>query len=120
MITFNIPRGKRPRLTKGDYRLLTFIADYKATHERQSPSIRQIMAALGYSSTSVVSYNLNRLVNNGYLRKGQGARALSLVDEAAPILVTESAATPRNTLVIASDQLEPGRRYIVTISEAAE
>jgi SOS-response transcriptional repressor LexA len=121
MITFNIPRGKRPRLTETDRRLLAFIREHKAAHEGQAPSIRQIMTALGLSSTSVVSYAINRLIENGYLRKGRGARAISLVDDAPPPLFSvQEVATPRATLVIASEQLEPGKRYIVTISEATE
>lgn len=121
MTTLTFSRGKRPRLTETDRRLLAFIRQHKQANEGQAPSIRQIMAALCLSSTSVVSYNLNRLIENGYLRKGRDARALSLVDDAPPPLFSvEEVATPRNTLVIASDQLEPGKRYVVTISEAAE
>jgi SOS-response transcriptional repressor LexA len=101
--------------------MLNYIAEYKAANKQQAPSIRQIMAALGLSSTSVVNYSLNRLVENGYLRKGRGARSISLVDDAPqPLFSVQEVATVRSTLVIASDQLEPGRRYIVTISEAAE
>lgn len=121
MNTITVSRGKRPRLTETDRRLLAFIREHKTAHEGQAPSIRQIMAALCLSSTSVVSYNLNRLVENGYLRKGHGARAISLVDDAPPPLFSvQEVATVRSTLVIASDQLEPGKRYVVTISEAAE
>jgi len=121
MTTITFSRGKRPRLTDTDRRLLAFIREHKAAHEGQAPSIRQIMAALCLSSTSVVNYHICQLVRDGYLRKGRGARALSLVDDAPPPLFSvQEVATVRSTLVIASDQLEPGRRYIVTISEAAE
>lgn len=121
MTTLTFSRDKRPRLTETDRRLLAFIREHKAANEGQSPSIRQIMAALCLSSTSVVSYNLNRLVENGYLRKGHGARAISLVDDAPPpLFIAYETATTRNTLVIASEQLELGKRYVVTISEAAE
>lgn len=121
MTTITFSRGKRPRLTETDRRLLAFIREHKAAHEGQAPSIRQIMAALCLSSTSVVSYNLNRLVENGYLRKGQGARALALVDDAPlPLFIAYETATPRATLVIASDQLEPGKRYVVFVTEVSE
>lgn len=121
MTTFALPRGKRPRLTETDRRLLAFIREHKAAHEGQAPSIRQIMATLGLSSTSVVSYAINRLIENGYLRKGHGARAISLVDdEERPLFIAHPIASPNGTLVIASGELKPGKRYEVMVSEAAE
>ena len=45
------------------------------------PSIREIMAALGISSTSVVNYNLNALVREGAItRNKELARGIKLVD----------------------------------------
>lgn len=120
MTTFALPRGKRPRLTAMDRQMLEFIIWHKREYGGQAPSIREMMRGLGYSSTSVVSYRIGRLCEGGYLRKGEGARAIFLADETPPLFSVQEVATPRSTLVIASDQLEPGRRYIVTISEATE
>lgn len=61
------------RLTERQVRILAFIAAY-VDREGYSPSSREIVAACGISSTSVVSYNLQNLVRDGYLRTGGPAK----------------------------------------------
>jgi repressor LexA len=66
--------------------ILEFLSAY--FHENgYPPSIREIGAAVGISSTSVVAYNLRRLEEKGYLRRDQevsrGLRLTSLAPEQA-------------------------------------
>jgi repressor LexA len=60
------------------------ILDYIRSFIRKNeypPSIREIMNTLGISSTSVVNYNLNALVREGYItRHKELARGIRLVD----------------------------------------
>lgn len=50
-----------------------------------APSVRDIMADLGYKSTSTVHMYLNRLDTLGYIRKEDGkSRAISVVNEDMP------------------------------------
>lgn len=66
-----------------------------------APSVRDIMADLGYKSTSTVHMYLNRLDTLGYIRKEDGkSRAISVVNEdmptviAVPVLGTVTAGQP--------------------------
>lgn len=55
--------------------ILAFIIAYKQKHDGTSPSLREIGAGCGISSTSVVSYNLALLDERGdIVLKGKGAR----------------------------------------------
>lgn len=54
--------------------LLTFISEYVRT-EGTSPTIREMMEACDIPSTSIVDYNLNRLVAHGYIVRSQDGRA---------------------------------------------
>jgi len=54
------------KLTDRQRRILDYIQDF-STENGYPPSIRQIGASVGISSTSVVNYNLNRLVEEGFL-----------------------------------------------------
>ncbi len=51
------------KLTDRQRRILDYIQDF-STENGYPPSIRQIGASVGISSTSVVNYNLNRLVED--------------------------------------------------------
>ncbi|MCJ7512056.1 MAG: transcriptional repressor LexA [Anaerolineales bacterium] len=69
------------KLSDRQRRVLEFIQRY---HEEAGypPSIREIGRAVGISSTSVVNYNLNRLVEEGYLDRQQNvSRGLRLTDK---------------------------------------
>ncbi len=58
------------RLSDRQRRMLDFIRHF-SDENGYPPSIRDIGKAVGISSTSVVNYNLNRLVEEGYVRRDQ-------------------------------------------------
>jgi repressor LexA len=61
-------------------RMLEFIQRF-GDDSGYPPSIREIGAAVGISSTSVVNYNLNRLVEEGYLDRDQNvSRGIRLTE----------------------------------------
>jgi repressor LexA len=63
--------------------MLDYIQEF-STENGYPPSIRQIGAAVGISSTSVVNYNLNRLVDEGYLHRDQNvSRGIRLSEKFA-------------------------------------
>ena len=69
------------KLSDRQRRMLEFIERYHAD-AGYPPSIREIGEAVGISSTSVVNYNLNRLVEEGYLDRQQNvSRGLRLTDK---------------------------------------
>ncbi len=71
------------KLSDRQSRMLDYIQDF-STENGYPPSIRQIGAAVGISSTSVVNYNLNRLVEEGYLHRDQNvSRGIRLSEKFA-------------------------------------
>lgn len=50
-------------------RVFSFIVKYKKSHDGNSPTIREIGSACGVSSTSVVNYYLNKLEEDGLIRR---------------------------------------------------
>jgi repressor LexA len=69
------------KLTDRQIRILDYIQEFN-TENGYPPSIRQIGKSVGISSTSVVNYNLNRLVDEGYLSRDQNvSRGLRLTDK---------------------------------------
>lgn len=68
-------------LTERQRRMLEFIQRF--TEENgYPPSIREIGNAVGITSTSVVNYNLNRLVEEGYLGRDQNvSRGIRLTEK---------------------------------------
>lgn len=70
------------KLSERQQKILNFMHDYMQ-EQGYPPTIREIGNATGINSTSVVNYNLNKLVDAGYLdRSGKVSRGLRLV---API-----------------------------------
>jgi repressor LexA len=66
------------RLSERQQKILAFLGDY-VEENGYPPSIREIGAAAGISSTSVVSYNLRRLEQGGYItRQPDVSRGLRL------------------------------------------
>lgn len=64
------------------YRILSFIHEHTSEHG-YVPSIREICRAVEINSTSVVNYNLERLVSRGFLIRTPGkARAFALTGAA--------------------------------------
>jgi repressor LexA len=64
--------------------MLRFIRQFAGEHGRP-PTVRDIQKALAISSTSVVAYNLNQLVEKGELRRNPNiSRGIELPDAPAP------------------------------------
>jgi repressor LexA len=69
----------RTKLSERQRNILRFIENHLENHGFP-PTIRQIGKATGIESTSVVNYNLNKLVSAGYLsREARASRGLRLV-----------------------------------------
>ena len=71
----------KAKLTDRQRKILEFIQEF-SDDNGYPPSIREIGSAVEISSTSVVNYNLNRLVEEGYLLRDQNvSRGLRLTDK---------------------------------------
>lgn len=69
------------KLSDRQRRMLDFILSFSG-ESGYPPSIREIGRAVDISSTSVVNYNLNRLVEEGYLDRDQNvSRGIRLTDK---------------------------------------
>ena len=67
-------------LSQRQHHILRFIHQHTLEHGF-APSIREISLATGITSTSVVNYNLERLITRGYLVKSRGkSRTLGLTE----------------------------------------
>lgn len=72
------------RPTKKQRELLTFIEQFIAQHG-YSPSYREIMSGLSYTSVATVALHVNSLISRGHLRKrDHSARSLEVVGKDAP------------------------------------
>ena len=68
------------RPTKKQRELLAYITSFIAEHG-YSPSYREIMAGLNYTSVATVSLHVNNLIKRGHVRKrDHSARSLEVVD----------------------------------------
>lgn len=68
------------RPTKKQKEILTYIETFIAEHG-YSPSYREIMTGLNYTSVATVSLHVNNLIKRGHLRKrDHSARSLEVVD----------------------------------------
>lgn len=68
------------RPTKKQKELLTYITSFIAEHG-YSPSYREIMTGLNYTSVATVSLHVNNLIKRGHIRKrDHSARSLEVVD----------------------------------------
>lgn len=71
------------KLSDRQSRMIDFIQTFSDEYG-YPPSIREIGSAVGISSTSVVNYNLNRLVEEGYLSRDQNvSRGIRLTEKIA-------------------------------------
>jgi repressor LexA len=69
------------KLSDRQRKMLDFIVSFSEDNG-YPPSIREIGKAVGISSTSVVNYNLNRLVDEGFLDRDQNvSRGIRLTDK---------------------------------------
>ena len=86
------------RPTKKQKELLTYIESFIAEHG-YSPSYREIMSGLNYTSVATVSLHVNNLIKRGHLRKrDHSARSLEVVDS------TETSAKITSNQVTASEE----------------
>src|SRR5690606_18373246 len=73
-------------LSKRQQHILRFIHQHTLEYGF-APSIREISVETGITSTSVVNYNLERLITWGYLVKSRGkSRALGLTERGSALL----------------------------------
>jgi repressor LexA len=82
------------RPTKKQKELLTFIEKFIGEHG-YSPSYREIMNGLNYTSVATVALHVNNLIKRGHLRKrDHSARSLEVVESAEPAKVTSNQVAP--------------------------
>lgn len=92
---------KQTRPTKKQKQILTFIESFIAEHG-YSPSYREVMRGLNYTSVATVSVHIDNLIARGHLRKrDHSARSLEVVDsqEAAKIISNQVAPGEEKWLV---------------------
>ncbi len=84
--------AKSIRPTKKQHDLLEFIEKFIAEHG-YSPSYREIMQGLNYTSVATVSLHVNNLIRRGHLRKrDRSARSLEVIK---PAIASESSVVPK-------------------------
>jgi SOS-response transcriptional repressor LexA len=82
------------RPTKKQRELLTFIEQFIGEHG-YSPSYREIMAGLNYTSVATVALHVNNLIKRGHLRKrDHSARSLEVADPSEEPKVTSNTVAP--------------------------
>ena len=82
------------RPTKKQKELLNYIRDFIAEHG-YSPSYREIMTGLNYTSVATVSLHVGNLIKRGHLRKrDRSARSLEVVETAEVSKVTSNHIAP--------------------------
>ncbi len=82
------------RPTKKQKELLTYIETFIAEHG-YSPSYREIMNGLNYTSVATVALHVNNLIKRGHLRKrDHSARSLEVVEAAEPAKITTNQIAP--------------------------
>jgi len=80
------------RPTKKQKELLSFIEEFIAARG-YSPSYREIMQGLQYTSVATVALHVNNLIKRGHLQKrDRSARSLEVI---RPTIVTEAKITPK-------------------------
>lgn len=108
------------RPTKKQKELLIYIEAFIAEHG-YSPSYREIMNALNYTSVATVSLHVNNLIKRGHLRKRENsARSLevvAVVDEPTKIKTNQVAPGEEKWLV---EKVEHAFQQIENMGEVAE
>ena len=93
------------RLSERQRRILEFLTRY-VEENGYPPSIREIGVAAGISSTSVVSYNLERLEERGYLsRDREVSRGLKLAAAARPMALEAVVSLPMLGRIVAGEPI---------------
>lgn len=82
------------RPTKKQRQLLTYIEQFIGEHG-YSPSYREIMNGLNYTSVATVALHVNNLIQRGHLKKrDHSARSLEVVSSAEPLKVATNLVKP--------------------------
>lgn len=80
--------------TKKQKELLNFIDEFIKEHG-YSPSYREIMAALNYTSVATVALHVNNLITRGHLRKrDRSARSLEVINATDVPIIKSNAIAP--------------------------
>ncbi len=67
------------QLTARQAAILRYIIRYKCDHDGDSPTMREIMQAVGITAVSIVHHNLDALERRGHIqRRGTKARSISV------------------------------------------
>lgn len=91
-VTETTPAAQRP--TKKQRELLTFIETFINEHG-YSPSYREIMNGLNYTSVATVALHVNNLIKRGHLQKrDHSARSLEVVTAAEPAVIKSNEIKP--------------------------
>jgi repressor LexA len=73
-------------LSKRQYSILQFVHNYTSEYSF-APSIREIRMATGITSTSIVNYNVEKLIARGYLVKSPGkSRTITLTEKSIALI----------------------------------
>jgi SOS-response transcriptional repressor LexA len=82
------------RPTKKQRQLLTFIEQFIGEHG-YSPSYREVMTGLNYTSVATVALHINNLIKRGHLRKrDHSARSLEVVTTSDDVKVVSNIVKP--------------------------
>lgn len=82
------------RPTKKQRELLTFIEQFIGEHG-YSPSYREVMVGLNYTSVATVALHINNLIRRGHLRKrDHSARSLEVVTAITAVKATPTDVKP--------------------------
>ena len=82
------------RPTKKQRELLTYIEGFIGEHG-YSPSYREIMNGLNYTSVATVALHVNNLIKRGHLlKRDRSARSLEVVQPSEPTKITSNQVAP--------------------------
>ena len=109
-------------LSERQTRIIEFLGEYTEEHG-YPPSIREIGAAAGISSTSVVSYNLKRLEEKGFISRDEEiSRGITLTDTARTHVIPQAVVrVPLLGRIVAGEPLPvPGSDFSLMGDETIE
>lgn len=104
------------RPTKKQRELLTFIQNFISEHG-YSPSYREIMNGLRYTSVATVALHVNSLIKRGHLRKrDRSARSIEVVQVQEPVFKTNQVAPAEEKWLV--ERIEQAFAEIETQTES--
>ncbi len=111
------PKNEQPiRPTKKQIELLGFISDFINQHG-YSPSYREIMSGLNYTSVATVALHVNSLIKRGHLlKRDRSARSLEVVNGSVKPSVLSNQITPDQEKWLI-EKVEHAFREVETASE---